>query len=191
MACAYASAGGAQIAERPDIKPGDRWSFVVYYAFPATVPNRHWRIDTVSATVITGTENGEPLVLTPELNVIDSPTVALSGSKALAFPLEVGKRWRYRTDWIFKPKSSRGSSDYEVSVVDYEDVVVPAGRYAAFGIVAKARLRGTSPVNSRYDGEATMTYWYAPSARAIVRTVSHNPYLGTSVVELVEVALER
>ena len=163
----------------------------MYYAIPATLPNRHWRIDAVSATAIAGTENGEPLVLTPDLNVVDSPSVALSGSRALAFPLAVGKRWSYRTDWIFKPKAARGGADYEVSVVDHEDIVVPAGSYAAFRLVAKGRLHGTSPAGSRYDAETTTTYWYAPSARAIVKTVSHNPYLGSSVIELVELGLER
>jgi putative ABC transport system substrate-binding protein len=34
------------------------------------------------------------------------------------------------------------------------------------------------------------TYWYAPAARAIVKSVTHNPYLGMSTVELVEFQLQ-
>ena len=52
------------------------------------------------------------------------------------------------------------------------------------------RVGGTSPINSRYDAVITTTYWYAPAARAVVKSVSHNPYLGTSTVELVELQLQ-
>jgi hypothetical protein len=31
----------------------------------------------------------------------------------------------------------------------------------------------------------TTTYWYAAAARAIVKSVTHNPYLGVSAVEMV------
>jgi hypothetical protein len=34
------------------------------------------------------------------------------------------------------------------------------------------------------------TYWYAPAARAIVRSVSHNPYLGPINVDLVQFQLQ-
>ncbi len=36
------------------------------------------------------------------------------------------------------------------------------------------------------DAETEATYWYAPTARAVVKSVYRNPYLGTSTVELVE-----
>ena len=41
---------------------------------------------------------------------------------------------------------------------------------------------------SHFAGEILTTYWYSPAARAIVKSVSRNPYLGTSTVELVDVA---
>ena len=112
-----------------------------------------------------------------------------SNPRALNFPLEVGKRWCYGSDWVFKPKGSKGSWIVDVAVVGYEKVKVPAGEFDAFKVAAKRSLRGVSPINSQFDGEATDTYWYAPAARAIVKSVSHNPYLGTSTVELVEFQL--
>ena len=33
--------------------------------------------------------------------------------------------------------------------------------------------------------------WYAPAAHAIVKSVSHNPYIGITTVELVEFRLPR
>ena len=118
-------------------------------------------ITAVGASGIEGTENGEPLRLTRELGVLDSPLQRHSNPKPLAFPLEVGKRWRY---------------DDECE---------------AFKLIATERLGGTSPIGSQYAGEIIRTYWYAPAARAIVKSVTHNPYLGRSTVELVKYELRR
>ena len=179
----------AQKAEQPDVKVGDQWQFVTYYSSPSTKPNRAWVITSVTPTEIAGTENGEPLMLTPDLNVLESPRHKDSNPKALSFPLEVGKRWRYASDWVFKAKGSNGSSLVDVVVIGHAKVTVPAGEFDAFKLVAKGNLSGVSPINSVYAGETTTTYWYAPVARAIVKSVSHNPYLGVSTVELVEFQL--
>lgn len=180
----------AQDAALPGVRVGDRWAFVEYYAVPSTVPNRHWVITSVSPAGIEGTENGEPLRLTLELNVLDSPRATFSNPRALAFPLRVGKRWRYESDWTFKPKASRGRTVVDVAVAGREQVSVPAGTFDAYKLVAKGSLHGTSPINSQYAGETMETYWYAPAARAIVKSVRHNPYLGTSTVELLEYRLQ-
>jgi hypothetical protein len=123
--------------------------------------------------------------------VRDSPLGSSSNPNALRFPLEVGKRWQYTFDWLFKPKGSRGSSAAEVSVITFEKVTVPAGEFDAFRLESIERLSGNSPIGSRYDGETTRTYWYAPSASAIVKMVSRNPYLGPSTIELVAHDLKR
>lgn len=176
----------AQQAQAPAVKPGDRWEFAVYYTVPSREPSRVWTIDSVTSMTIEGRENGGRLVLTPELNVLDSPRASETNPKALSFPLEVGKRWQYATEWLFKAKGSKGLSQVDVEVVALEKVRVPAGEFEAFKLVSKGRLSGTSPINSQYAGETTTTYWYAPAARAVVRSVSHNPYLGLSTVELVD-----
>jgi hypothetical protein len=180
----------AQRADRPELKVGDQWRFAVYFTVPSTTPNRTWVITSVAGEKIDGTENGEPLTLTRELNVLESPQTTDSNPLALSFPLEVGKRWRYATDWVFKPKGSKGSSIVEVVVVGYEKISVPAGQFDAFKLSSKASLRGVSPINSQYGGDVTRTYWYAPAARAIVKSVSHNPYLGPTSVDLVELQLQ-
>ena len=183
----FAGPALAQKTERPEVKVGDRWQFARYFSIASTTPNLTWEIDSVTKTEISGTENGEPLRLTPELNVIDSPMSNQSNPKALSFPLEVGKRWQYATDWLFKPKGSRGSLVVDVEVVAHERIAVPAGEFDAFKLISKGSLSGTSPINSQYDAVITTTYWYASAPRAIVRSVSHNPYLGVSTVELVGV----
>jgi hypothetical protein len=185
-----AGPASAQKADRPDVKVGDRWQFVRYYAEASTNPNLTWAIHSVTETEISGTENGEPLRMTPELNVVDSPERQQSNARALSFPLEVGKRWRYSTDWLFKPKGSSGSLVVDVEVAAHETVVVPAGVFEAFKLVSQGRVSGTSPINSQYDAVITTTYWYAAEPRAIVKSVTHNPYLGASTVELVAFQLQ-
>lgn len=187
----FAGPASAQKAEQPAVKAGDRWQFAEYFSVPSAKPNRTWVITSVTPQAVAGTENGEPLRLTPDLNVLESPRHKESNPRSLSFPLEVGKRWRYASDWVFKAKGSSGTVVVDVAVMGHEKVKVPAGDFEAFKLVAKGKLGGTSPINSQYDAETTTTYWYAPAARAIVKSVHHNPYLGTSTVELVGLQLMR
>lgn len=181
------SVATAQTASRPDIRVGDQWNFAAYYSVPSAAPNRVWRITAVTATGLEGTEDGLPLKLSHDLNVIESPRVKESNPRLLAFPLAVGKQWQFESDWEFKPKSSRGKYLASVVVVSYEKVSVPAGEFDAFKLTSREALRGTSPIGTQYAGETTRTYWYAPAARAIVKSISHSPYLGSATVELVQV----
>lgn len=180
----------AEDAVRPHVSVGDSWQFVVYYAVPSTTPNRSWTITSVSPDRIVGTENGEPLTLTGELNVVDCPRQSESNPRMLSFPLKVGKRWQYKSEWLFKPKSSRGTIAMDVAVVGYEAVDVAAGRFEAFRLEATGELGGSSPSNTFYAGQTTTTYWYSPVAKAVVKSVHHNPYQGTTTVELVGFKLQ-
>jgi hypothetical protein len=179
----------AQKADRPIVKAGDRWQFVEYYGIPSTVPNRDWVVTSVTPSRVEGTENGEPLMLTSELNVLESPRSKNSNLKALSFPLEIGKQWRFASEWVFKVTGSKGSSIIDVEIVGYEKVNVPAGDFEAFKLESKGNISGVSAKNSVIDAEVSSTYWYAPAARAIVKSVSRNPYIGTTTVDLVELRL--
>jgi hypothetical protein len=184
-------AAQAQLALTPSVAAGDEWRFAVYYTVPSAVPNRSWVVKSVNSVHIEATENGEPLVMTRELNVLDSPRHSESDPRALSFPMRVGDRWRYSTDWLFKAKTSRGNLIVDVKVVSYEAVRVPAGIFEAFRLEAKGQLGGNSPSNTFFAGETATTYWYAPVARAIVKSVHHNPYQGTTTVELVDFKLQQ
>jgi hypothetical protein len=179
----------AQTAQRPAVAVGDTWRFAVYYTVPSRTPNRTWVITSVENERLLATENGEALTLTPELNVVDSPRHSETDPRSLSFPLFVGKQWKYASNWLFKPKSSRGSLAAAVAVVGYEPVDVPAGRFEAFRIEQEAELGGSSPSNTFFAGKTTTTYWYAPAARAIVKSIHHNPYQGTTTSELVGLEL--
>lgn len=187
---AFTTPAAGQTADRPRVQAGDRWQFVMYYGLPSTIPNRTWIVDNVTATRIEGTENGEPLRLTPDMNVLDSPRQRESNPRLLDFPLEVGKRWSYRSEWLTKDSGSRGVADVAVAVAGHEKVRVPAGEFDAFRIEATSRFRGKSTVGGVVEGESDIVLWYAPAARVVVKSVARNPYRGTSTVELVEFALQ-
>ena len=124
------------------------------------------------------------------MGVLESPRTKDSNPQSLSFPLEVGKRWRYTTEWVFKAKGSKGSAVIDVAVVGHERLKIPAGEFDAFKLVARAAIRGISGINSQIEADTEATYWYAPTARAVVKSVNRNPYLGTSTVELVELRLK-
>ena len=183
---AAAAPAAAQVADRPEVRVGDRWRFVQWYTVPSREPTLDWVVTAVTDDRIEATENGEPLRLTRELGVIESPRAREGNAQPLRFPLEVGKRWRYETDWLFKPKGSSGTMSVAVEVVGYEKVRVPAGEFDAFKLALVRRIDGASTFGSVIAGESGSTYWYAPAARAIVRSENRNPYLGPSTIELVD-----
>src|SRR5262245_41537865 len=102
----HAASAYPQKADRPAIKVGDQWQFVVYYGTPSAKPNRVWVVTSVTPSGIEGTENGEPLSLTHDLNIVESPLLKASGLKHLEFPLMVGKNWSFTSNAVFKDNKS-------------------------------------------------------------------------------------
>lgn len=192
VALALGAAGPAlaQRAERPDVRAGDRWDFVVYRTDPSITSKRTWIVDRVTPARIEGRDNGEPLVLTADLNVVESPRERSSSSVLLRFPLDVGAHWSFASDYLYKPTGSTGRVVTDVIVAGHERIAVPAGEFDAFRLEAKAQMRGKSPKGSLIDAESFTTYWYAPAARSVVKWVQRHPYLGPSTVEMASFALQ-
>jgi hypothetical protein len=183
---ALAAPALAQKAERPVVKAGDRWRFETRIN-GATVKwlDREWVITAVKPLEIDGTENGKPLQLTPNLNNIRSPSRTDSDRRLLNFPLEVGKRWRFSNEYTVTSIDVPSRSDYRVGVAGYEKVRVPAGEFDAFKLLAQGRWTAGG-----LSGETTLTYWYAPAARAIVKIEAQDTVWGTRTRELAEYKLQ-
>ena len=175
-----------QQAARPVVKPGDRWRF------ETTIDGKHvawldreWVIKSINPMEIDGTENGKPLALTPNLNILDSPTRTDTDRRLLAFPLQVGERWRFSDDYTVSSVDVPSRGDFRVAVAAYGKVHVPAGDFDAFRLVAKGRWTAGG-----LHGETTLTYWYAPAARAIVKIEAEDSVWGTRTRELAEYHLQ-
>lgn len=148
-------------------------------------------VTSVGPDAILGTENGQPLRLTPELNPRESPLVTQSGTELLRFPLQVGQQWRNVMQVRFKDNGSTARVETLVRVAAHEKVRVAAGEFDAFRLEAKGTIDGNSYGGSgQLRGETATTYWYAPAARAIVKSTNRNTCRGESTVELVSYRLQ-
>lgn len=182
----FAWDAASQTAQRPSVAPGDQWQFAVYYAIPTSTPSRMWVVESVAEDAIVGTENGQPLRLTPELNPRESPLVQQSGTELLRFPLQVGQQWTHVGQVRFKDNGSQARVDSQVRVEAYERVRVVAGEFDAFRLVASGTIHGASYAGAgQLRGETRTTYWYAPAAKAIVKMTNRSTYRGESTVEMV------
>jgi hypothetical protein len=176
----------AQKAERPGVKVGDRWLFETRLgAAGVKSSDREWVVKSVTPTRIEGTENGQPLVMTPELNNIESPLRKDSDLRLLSFPLAVGKKWSFTDNYVWVMGGIPASAKCSAAVVGYEKVRVPAGEFDAFKLGAKC-----SRVAEGATGETTYKYWYAPAARAVVKTETRDTSTGLTTVELAEFKLQ-
>jgi hypothetical protein len=180
----------AQVAERPEVRAGDRWQFAVYYAVPSSAPNRVWVVDSVGDEVIVGTEDGAPLRLTRDLNPRESPLTMQWDTQPLRFPMRVGERWEYVGRVRFKDNGSQARVVAHVQVEAWEQIRVVAGQFDAFRLRASSTFEGTSyGGQGQLRGESSTLYWYAPAARTIVKWTTRSTYRGESTVELVDLDL--
>jgi hypothetical protein len=152
-------------AERPDVKVGDRW------VSACTQYSKKFDVVTVVTSVdqsgIKGTQNGVPLVLTPDLNEIEGMRWSHSpDNRYFRFPLEVGKKWSDVEHWVDHSNSSEGSTKVNATVTSYEKVRVKAGEFDAFRI----KWKGSWSANNDGAGVSETTYWYAPAARGVVKS---------------------
>ena len=175
--------------ERPDVKVGDRWVFVKRSTAGAKLEYA-WVVTSVSPTGIAGTENGQPLALTLDLNIIESPQEKNSDDRFLSFPLAVGKHWSYVNDYVLNDMTLgtlQGHNNESVAVLGYEKVRVPAGEFDAFKL--ELHCKWASP-QAPFPGVCDNTYWYAPAVRAIVKKVRQSTGMAIYTTELVEFQLQ-
>jgi hypothetical protein len=75
-------------------------------------------------------------------------------------------------------------------VLAHETVRVVAGRFDAFKLEARGEFTGRSKGGPGIlSGEFKSTYWYAPAAKAIVKSEIWSTYRGSATVELAQVQL--
>ena len=113
--------------ERPNVKVGDRWVFVTRSTAGAKLEYA-CLVMLVSPTGIEGTENGKPLALTSDLNIIELPQAKNSDERFLSFPLEVGKQWIFVSHYVLNDMTLgtlQGRNNDSVAVLGYENVRLP------------------------------------------------------------------
>lgn len=161
-----AVAEASPLVPLPEIKVGDQWKLDTRDLYNNQLKSSSYMVVTaVSATRLDFDADGTTGFMTPALTVLDSPTATNdTGYEFLRFPLEVGKKWDFKTQWRNKRSGATGKSEFEVTVVGSESVTVAAGAFDAI----KLRAIGQMSMASGY-WKVTLLYWYAPQARQIVR----------------------
>ena len=98
-----------------------------------------------------------------------------------SWPLKVGKKWKYETDWE-NAEGSPMTTSMEVEVVSYGEEAVLAGRFEAY----KIEYKGTITNHTFGKGsEVHNIHWYAPALKMNIKQVQDDGY-GSYVLELLD-----
>jgi hypothetical protein len=87
------------------------------------------------------------------------------------WPLFVGKKWKYESEWE-NNEGTKGKTSQDAEVVSFEELNVAAGNFMAYKIEYKGIV-----TNSRgYKGEMSDTWWYAPELKTYIKHVNDDGY---------------
>lgn len=177
LACAAAVAGADPgSVERPDIRPGDRWTYRFSRA-GANVKHPKVRVYELVVTFVgpkgvqsvqTGPEGKQvDTTWTPEWNVVNDLRSGsfYPDSGVFRFPLRPGATYS-STYEVVRPKADTTDAKYtlEVRVVGWESVTVPAGTFHALRVEATGTSRRLDRV-TRHAGTVHYVYWYVPQVK--------------------------
>jgi hypothetical protein len=165
------------VTEQPslnDYRVGEQWTWLEKSVAGEKV---RWegeeRLEVVDFNGSLGVWNGTDTVL-----VSSTLTQAPSSTPFRDWPLKVGKKWKYESEW----KNAEGTAmitSQDVEVVSYGAVAVLAGRFMAY----KIEHKGTFTNSRSGSGKMNDTYWYAPALKMNIKHVQDDGY-GSYVLEL-------
>lgn len=94
------------------------------------------------------------------------------------WPLQVGKKWKYESEWQ-NAEGTPMTTSQDVEVVSYGEVTVLAGRFMAY----KIDYSGTITNSIGGSAEIKESFWYAPALKSNIRHIQDDGY-GSYVFEL-------
>ncbi len=154
--------------EAPAYKVGDTWHWVRSDRRTGLKETENRRVITkVSPERIEGTENDGLMVMSGDLNLLETPEYVRTGTpRFIDFPLSVGKKWSFKYTQASKTGPQRTRWQYDAEVVAQERVKVPAGEFDAYKVVGKGYWNSETGSAS---GSGQLRLWYAPAARGSVK----------------------
>ena len=181
-----ASAGRAsETIAVPNVRVGDKWVMQGTDTWPKNNKEATWKVERlvvkVEGSLATWKyENRPPLQPGSGENRYDVASQVIlrdyvSGKdEPTRFPLAVGNEWRY--EYSAKTSSGIVRNDIKAKVVGWEDVTVPAGTFRVLRIEHEGSWsRDTDFARDGIIRSLTapveITYWYAPAAKTIVKSI--------------------
>ena len=161
---------------KPAVKVGDRWTYRAIDHFTnQTVSEIGTEVTFVGADAIfvverpKGGDSELDSRWTSEWAVVASATgeVYKTPANLLKFPLKVGGKHEaiFETSAV-RVSSGRWKAEMTATVVGWEDVTVPAGKFRALKIEAQGSFQG---LDIRYAGLVRQDYWYVPEVKRWVK----------------------
>ena len=151
---------------RPELKAGDRWSVEERDPYSSAIRRTYEEeVAAVGQDRVEVTYDGRiGGVMSPNLTLLDNYRFTYdNGYQLLKFPIDIGTRWSFKTKWANKETGSSGTAEFDVEALAAEKVTVPAGTFDA------VRLRAKGYMYAGGTWVVTITYWYAPAVKRIVR----------------------
>jgi hypothetical protein len=175
--------GAAQPAlpiERPHVKVGDRWTYQrVNYA--ARKAGSRYELEVVFSdrgviqVVSTQKSKQEELdtTYTADWNAVSTATrVFYPHTGWFKFPMQVGDQYKAAYDTVIAKQNIKARNERQVSVVGWEDVFVPAGKFRALKVVAEGRFQRVE--TSSVSGLSRNVIWYVPEIKRWVKLTLEN-----------------
>lgn len=177
---------------RPEVKAGERWGYRTMnyltnapgelYEVQVTFANRDviqglvtWKAEPPEADVTWTGDWNAVVSATEGMGLFDRVGVFDPHFGLFKFPLEVGSSWKSAYELRLPRRNDlRVRHDRTISVVGYEDVVVPAGRFRALKVVAEGTYRHLGFSNA--TGTTRTVAWYVPQVKRWVK-VAHEEFL--------------
>ena len=168
------AAAGQDAVPRPELRPGDSWTYRrmdLLAGKPAGRPN--FTVTFANDKAIGGIVHRQgqrvDATFTSDWNVVNDPTsgVFLPHNGLLRFPLAQGASWRTQFEVVRPLRGTfRSAVDLAVRVAGWEEVAVPAGRFRALKVEAEGTFQRTDKAGA---GHMRFVLWYAPAVKRWVK----------------------
>jgi hypothetical protein len=92
------------------------------------------------------------------------------------FPLEVGARYNAAYETVIPKKGMKSRNERQVTVVGWEDIAVPAGKFRALKVISEGRFQR---LDHPLGGSSRNVIWYVPEIRRWAKlTLENRPFSG-------------
>lgn len=168
----------SQVAERPDVRVGDKWLFERFDLIKKEVTGtREWRITEMSgeAVKLEGKDSASGNVETRVTDLEGNP-VEIGGRKfdpklvLHSFPLSLGKKWSNKVVFPNEDGTGTVTEDRTCEVLSLEDVSTKAGAFKAYKINCEGAYVFQHNIHRvPMSGRSFSVLWYAPEAKLAIR----------------------